>query len=141
MKIVRLIIGVLVTMTVLTIVVESLEFLIVKVVSGKSMTHFSDHQSEYFMIRNQTWILVLKAVYTFLAAYLAAYLGIKITKYLRQSFFIIIVVLQATVFIYAMLFSAFKDTLPTYYWLLLLVLVLSGISIGHYQIKQNSEIY
>lgn len=131
MKIVRLIIGVLVTMSVLTIVVESLEFLIVKSISGKSLEYFSNNQTEYFSVRNQTWILVLKAIYTFLAALLAGWLGSLITKYLQKPFFIIIIILQVAAFLHAMLFSEFKGTLPKYYWLLLLTLVLSGIYIGN----------
>jgi len=139
MKIVRLILGILTTMVVLTIIVESIEFLIVKTVSGKTMEYLSNNQSEYFAIRNQTWILVLKAVYTFLAALLAGWLGSKITQYLQKSLFITIVFLQGVVFLYAMLFSEFKDTLPIYYWLLLLTLVLSGFYLGNniYNNKKN----
>jgi hypothetical protein len=132
MKIVRLVLGVLATMVILTITVESIEFLIVKTTSGKSMEYLSNNQSEYFTIRNQTWILVLKVIYTFGAAFLAGWLGSKTTKYLQKSFFITIVILQGAAFLYAMLFSEFKDTLPIYYWLLLLILVLSGVYIGNY---------
>lgn len=130
MKIVRLILGILVTMAVLTTVVESLEFFIVKSVNGKSMEYFSNNQSEYFKIRNQTWILVLKAAFTFLVSLLAGWLGSLITGYFQKPFFITIIVLQGVAFLYAMLISEFKDTLPIYYWLLLLILVLSGIYIG-----------
>ena len=139
MKIVRLIIGVLVTMAVLTIIVESLEFFIVKSSSGKTMEYLSNNQVEYFSIRNQTWILVLKAVYTFLSAVLAGWLGSKITKYLQKPYFITIVVLQGAAFLYAMLFSEFKNTLPIFYWLLLLVLVLSGISMGNHFCRHKRE--
>ncbi len=138
MKIIRLIIGVFVAMAVLTIVVESLEFFIVKSSSGKTMEYLSNNQIEYFNIRNQTWILVLKAVYTFLSALLAGWLGSKITKYLQKPYFITIVVLQGAAFLYAMLFSEFKDTLPIFYWLLLLVLVLSGFFISSNQFNKNS---
>ena len=131
MKILRLILGVLTTMALLTTAVEALEFLIVKSISGKSMEYFGNNQTEYFSIRNQTWILVLKAAYTFLSALLAGWLGSKITKYLQKPFFITVVVLQGASFLYAMLFSEFKDTLPIYYWLLLLTLVLSGIYLGN----------
>ena len=110
MKIIRVILGVLVAMAVLTIVVESLEFFLVKSVSGKSMEYFSNNQTEYFSIRNQTWILVLKAVYTFLASLLAGWLGSLITGHFQKPFFITIVVIQGAAFLYAMLFSEFKDT-------------------------------
>ena len=132
MKIIRLIAGILLAMVVLTIAVESIEFFIVKSVSGKSMEYFSNNQSEYFNIRNQTWILVLKAAYTFLAAALAGWLGSLITGQFQKPFFITIVVLQGAAFLYAMLISEFKDTLPIYYWLLLLILVLSGIYMGNH---------
>ena len=131
MKIIRVILGVLVAMALLTIVVESLEFFIVKAISGKSMEYFSNNQAEYFSMRNQTWILVLKGVYTFLASLLAGWLGSLITKHFQKSFFISIVILQGIAFLYAMLFSEFKDTLPIYYWLLLFILILSGIYLGN----------
>lgn len=137
MRIIRLILGLLVAMAVLTIVVESIEFFIVKSVSGKSLEYFSNNRSEYFNIRNQTWVLVLKATYTFLAAVLAGWLGSLITEYFQKPFFITIVILQGTSFLYAMLISEFKDTLPIYYWLLLLILVLSGIYIGNSKFKKH----
>lgn len=136
MKIVRLILGIMAAMVVLTISVESIEFLIVKYVSGQSIEYFSNNQSEYFNIRNQTWILVLKAAYTFLSALLAGWLGSKITKYLQNSFFITVAILQGAAFLYAMLFSEFKDTLSTYYWLILLTLVLSGVYLGSSILKR-----
>jgi len=137
MKIVRLLLGVLVAMAVLTIVVESIEFFIVKSVSGKSLEYFSNNQSEYFNIRNQTWILVLKAAYTFLVAVLAGWLGSLITGHFQKPFFITIVILQGAAFLFAMLISEFKDTLPIYYWLLLLILVLSGIYLGNHQFNNR----
>ena len=139
MKIVRLILGLLVAMAVLTIVVESIEFFIVKSVSGKSLEYFSNNQTEYFNIRNQTWILVLKVTYTFLAAVLAGWLGSLITRHFQKPFFITIVILQGAAFLYAMLISEFKDTLPIYYWLILLILVLSGIYIGNGKFQKHSN--
>ncbi|WAC02751.1 hypothetical protein N7U66_03510 [Lacinutrix neustonica] len=127
MKILRLILGIITTMLVLTFIVEGTEFLIVKIVSGQSMEYLSNNQSEYFKIRNQTWFLVLKLVYTFFGAYPAGWLGYKITKHLQTAFFITIIMLQTLVFLYAMFFSEFKSTLKIYYWFLLLIVVLCGI--------------
>ncbi len=131
MKIVKLIIGVLVSMAVLNIGVEILEFFIVKSVSAKSAEYLSSNQTEYFDIRNQTWILVLKAMYTFLIASLASWLGSYITKYFHKPFIIIMIITQSLSFLYAMLFSEFKDTLSVSFWLLLLILVLSGVVLGY----------
>lgn len=142
MKIARLILGVLTALVVLTIVVESIEFLIVKTTSSKSMKYLSNNQSEYFTIRNQTWILVLKVIYTFLSAFLAGWIGARITKHLQAAFFITIVILQGASFLYAMFFSEFKDSLPIFYWLLLLILVLSGLFIGSNRFKiKNTKYY
>ena len=135
MRILRLIIGVISSMIVLTIIVEGIELLIVKSASGKSVEYFSNNQSEYFAVRNQTWILVLKAFYTFLAALLAGWLGSKITKFLQKKFFLLVAILQSAAFIYAMLFSEFKDTLHPLYWILLLMVVLGGLYLGTHSYK------
>ena len=135
MKYVRLILGVIVAIIVLTAFVETIEFLIVKTVSGKPMEYLTQNQSEYFSSRNQTWILILKVFYTFLGALLAGRLGSKITRKLQSAFFITVVSLQGLTFIYAMFFSDFKDTLHTFYWLLLLIIVISGLYLGVKSVK------
>lgn len=137
MKVVRLILGILTAMVVQTIAVESIEFLIVKAVSKQSMEYLSNNQSAYFNIRNQTWTLILKVVYTFLAAFLTGWLGNKITKHSLTTFITVTLILQGLAFFYAMFFSQYKDTLPTYYWLLLLIVVLSGIYMGHNYSKKK----
>ena len=141
MKVIRLIIGIITAMIVLTIVVEGIELLIVRLVSGQSIEYFSNDQSEYFAIRNQTWILVLKVCYTFLAALLAGWLGSKITKFLQKQFFVLIAILQSTAFLYAMLFSEFKDTLHPFYWIFLLMIVLGGLYLGIYSYKFKIQKY
>ena len=137
MKYVRLILGIIVTLVVLTFTIEVVEFLIVKSTSGKSMEYLTKNQSEYFSFRNQNWILVLKIIYTFISAFLAGWLGIKIVGKLQYVFLITIVSLQSLSFIYAMFFSEFKDTLHTFYWLLLLLIVLIGIYIGVKSVKNK----
>jgi len=130
MKEVRLILGILVTMVVLTVVVEGIEFILVKSISGSSSEHLSNNRDEYFTIRNQTSILVLKIVYTFLSALIAGWLGSKITKHLQKPYLLTTIILQSIAFSYAMFFSEFKDTLHILYWALLLLLVLTGIFVG-----------
>lgn len=131
MKIVRLIIGILTALIVLTTVVEGIEFLIVKLTSGHSAEYLSTNQSEYFELRNQAWVLVLKVLYTLLAAFLAGWLGSRITQHLHSSFLVTVVVIQCLAFFYAMFFSEYKDTLPMYYWGLLLAVVVTGVYTGH----------
>ncbi len=131
MKITRLIGGILIAVIVLNFTVESLEFFIVSSASAVSIEDTSLSQTQYFEVRNQAWILILKTVYTFLFAVLAGWLGTKVTKHLTKQFLIIAVVFQLAAFFYAMFFSEFKDTLPVWYWFLLLVLVLGGLFTGN----------
>jgi hypothetical protein len=131
MKITRLFLGVIISMLVLSVIVEGVEFLIVRMVSGQSMEYLSNNQLAYFEIRNQTWILVLKILYTFLTAFLAGWLGSRITKQLQSPLLVTMALVQGLAFLYAMFLSEFKNTLPTYYWLLLLAVVLCGIYYGH----------
>lgn len=126
-----MILGIITAILVLSILVEGIELLVVKIASGQTVDYLTNNRTDYFRIRNQSPILGLKVIYTFLAALLAGWLGSKITKYFQCEFSIIITILQGIAFLYAMLFSEFKNTLPKHLWLLLLAVVLFGINIGY----------
>ncbi|MGB6153263.1 MAG: hypothetical protein WBG48_14870 [Pricia sp.] len=130
--------GIITAILVLSILVEGIELLVVKIASGLTVDYLTNNRTDYFNIRNKLPILGLKVIYTFLAALLAGWLGSKITRYYQFLFSIILTILQGIAFLYAMLFSEFKNTLPKHLWLLLLTVVLVGINIG-YMISRNTK--
>lgn len=138
MRILRLILGIIATIVVLAIFVETIEMIIIKLSSGYSYNYLINHQEEYFEMRNANWILVAKLIYTFLSSIICFWIGSLITKYHLKSLLFITVIFQSFGMLYAAFLSEFKETLPMYYWLVLIVAILGGFVLS-YRWKRNTD--
>ncbi len=131
MKYIRLLLIIILTLTLLTFLVEMIELALVVIVSGQSFAILSQNQEVYFECRNQTSILLAKPVYTFLSAFFVSYLGSRFLKSTMAAYFIAISIIQLVGISYGAFLSEFKDSLSTGYWFLILLMILGGFMISY----------
>lgn len=131
MKFVRFFVGLIAGIFLLTVLTEGIEFLIVKTLSGESFEYLSTHQEEYFEIRNQPLILLLKIVYTFGASFFAGFIATYIAQRESKKLLVTFIGLQLLGIIYGAFFSDFSDTTPLWMWFTLIIIVPSGIFYGY----------
>lgn len=131
MKIIHFFSGFLLGMIAITILTEVVEFTIVKITSGYSFDYLSSNQNEYFEIRNKPWILVFKILYTFVASFCGGFIATYIAKNTSKITIVSLSVVQVAGLIYGAFFSDFSDLTPLWMWVLLLIIVPSGIYYGH----------
>ena len=131
MKVVRLILGVLAGLITITIVTESIEFLIVIIASGESTEELTTNQKLYFAIRNQPIILISKLVYTTGAGIIGGFLTALISKSLPRPAALVLIVVQLVSLIWAGFISDLSSTGPVWMWVALIILVPSGIYYGY----------
>ena len=126
----RLVAGTLVGLVAITFVAESIEFLIVRVLSGKSFDYLSTHQDEYFEIRNQSGILITKLLYNSVAAIIGGYLMAWIARAHARIGLAILIGIQVIALVWGGFFSELSETGPLWMWLALIVLTPAGIYVG-----------
>lgn len=131
MKYFRLIIGVIVGLMAITIIAETIEFVIVKSVSGKSLDELQADQSHYFKIRNQKWILMTKAFYSLLAGIVGGYLTTWISKEKSNISIYILIAIQLVSLIWGGFISDLSVTGPIWMWIYLLIIIPMGIWLGY----------
>ncbi len=131
MKYVRLIIGVIIGLIVITITAEVIEFTIVKLVSGKSFEDLQTNQIEYFNIRNRIWILIAKIIYSLFAGIIGGYLTTWISNELAKIAILILVLIQIVSLIWGGFFSDLSVTGPLWMWIYLLIIIPIGVWTGY----------
>ena len=131
MKYLRLILGIVLGIIVITFVAELIEFFLVKMVSGKSFDYLQENQIEYFNIRNRKGILILKMFYSFLAGFLAGYILTFITKELAKTSIYILIFIQIISLIWAGFLSELSSTGPLWMWIYLIIIIPTAILIGY----------
>lgn len=131
MKYFRLIIGVIVGLITITIIAETIEFIIVKSASGKSLDELQADQSHYFKIRNQNWILMTKAFYSLLAGIVGGYLTTWISKEKSNIAIFILIAIQFVSLIWGGFISDLSVTGPIWMWIYLLIIIPMGIWLGY----------
>ena len=136
MKFIRFLAGFFMGMITITVLTEVVEFMIVKFTSGHSLDYLSSYQDEYFEIRNRTWILGLKPLYTFLGSICGGFIATYIAKNTGKITMITLAIVQFTGLSYGAFFSEFSDSTPLWMWILLLVIVPLGIYYG-YTLAEN----
>ncbi len=131
MALVRLILGVVVGLVVVTLVTESLELLVVKLASGESFERLTSDEAYYFSIRNQLIILLVKLVYTTGAGILGGYLASIVGGKLSEWTLAIVLVIQVASLIWAGFVSELSATGPMWMWVSLIILVPLGLVVGY----------
>lgn len=131
MKYVKLVFGIIIGLLVITIIAESIEFFIVKFVSQKTFAELSENQSEYFTIRNRTWILIFKIFYSLLAAIIGGYLSAWISSKMAKTAIYTLIIIQIVAIFWGGFFSEFSSTGPVWMWIYLSVILPVGIWIGY----------
>ena len=123
MKVVRLIPGVIIVLMAITLVAEAIEFVTVKLTTGKSFAVLSENQQEYFEARNRNWILMFKVGYSLLAGIVGGFLSAWIAgRYARLATLMLIVV-QVLSLIWAGFLSDLGETGPVWMWLYLMGII------------------
>lgn len=131
MTAIRLIFGVFVGLIAITVVAESVEFLTIKIVTGKQFSELTEVQNEYFEIRNTTWILVFKSLYSFIAGVIGGYLATWISSGKPQLALILLIGIQVLSLVWAGFLSELSATGPLWMWIYLILVIPLGIFIGH----------
>lgn len=131
MKYIRLVVGVVCGLLVITIVAEGVEFTIVKSVSGKSFETLQANQQEYFDIRNRTWILISKVLYSLIAGILGGFVTTWISKEKAKMAIYILLLIQIVSLIWGGFISELSETGPLWMWGYLLIIIPIGIWIGY----------
>jgi hypothetical protein len=138
MKYVRFVLGIIVGMLMITIIAEGIEFLIVKLVSGKTFEYLQSNQDEYFSFRNRNWILVFKILYSLIAGIIGGYLTAWISKGLAKIAIYFLLLIQSTSLIWGGFISEWSTTGPIWMWLYLIFVIPLGIWIGYKWKSKNA---
>ncbi len=136
MKILRLAAGILAGLVAVTAITESIEFVTVKLLSGRSMEYLAQNQDEYFAVRNRTGVLMFKQLYNFFAAVAGGYLMTLIASAYRKIGLYALVALQSLALVWGGFFSEFSTTGPAWIWMALIVLTPVGFLLG-YRLRAN----
>ena len=138
MKYFKLIAGIIIGLLVITFVAEIIEFVTIKLVSQKSFEELQTNQSEYFKIRNRTWILLFKIFYSLLAAIIGGYLATWVSSKMARFAIYALIVIQEISIIWGAFISDFSSTGPIWMWIYLLIIIPTGIWIGYKWRSKNA---
>ncbi len=131
MKFVRLTLGVIAGLVLITLITESIEFITVKLASGASFEKLSSDQDYYFSVRNQLGILVFKVIYTGGSGFIAGYVASRISLSFAKICILLIVVVQIVSLIWAGFISELSTTGPMWMWIALMIVVPIGVYLGY----------
>ncbi len=134
MKLVRLLAGVLLGLVVISLLVESIEIILVKLVSGQSFSALTDpaNQALYFEVRNRTPILILKLIYSFIGGLAGGYIASAISLKLPKTAVALLILIQGIALIWAGFISeTLSPTGSTWMWACLLFVIPFGIGLGY----------
>ncbi|MEP1032007.1 hypothetical protein [Ekhidna sp.] len=126
----KLILFIIVSLILVTLLVEVVEFSLVALVNDQSFSDLPQDQEVYFSLRNQTSILIAKPIYTFIVVLVVTYLGAKVLNRYRKLYFITLAIVQSIGILYGAFLSEFKESLPLWYWMLLLLVILIGFRVA-----------
>ncbi len=121
------VLGILTGLLLVTLISESVEIMIVKTLSGKSLTELTQNQDEYFAIRNEPTIVALKLVYNTTAAFIGGYACAVVVRGRVLLPVLILAGIQALGFVYGMTLSPYASTTALWLWLTLTVLSVGAI--------------
>lgn len=142
MKYIRLFLGVFIGLLLISFVVESIEVILIKLVSGKSFSQLTNPSNhiEYFNVRNSTWILFLKMVYSLLGGIIGGYFAAWISNGLAKTAIQALIIIQiSTLFWAGFLSESLSQTGPKWMWSLLILVVPIGIGLGYQRRKKFVE--
>ena len=135
MKVLNIIGSIIAGLLVITLFVESIELVIVKLSSGLTFTELADpiNQEKYFRTRNTAVILSLKMLYSLCGGFIGGYLTSFISpKTWALTSVGILIILQIVSLLWAGFISdSLAQTGPTWIWLCLLCIIPIGIILGH----------
>ncbi len=120
MTLIRSVVAVLAGLGLISLVVEPLEFTLVKAVAGGEVNDMAG----YFAIRNQPGILAAKLVYNTLAAILGGYLTAKVAQTNEMRHAAIAAAAQTLSFIWGFTVGEFAAFTPV--WMRVALVVLTG---------------
>lgn len=131
MKVVRIIIGVVAGLIAITLIAESVEYVTIKIISGKSFAELTTDESGYFEVRNTIGILLFKILYSFFAGIVGGYLTSKISLARPQLAIFLLIGIQVLSLIWGGFYSELSQTGPIWMWIYLIIVIPMGISLGH----------
>lgn len=126
MKIIRSVIAVLAGLIVLTVVGETIEYVITVFIYGAD----SGSNESYFGIRNQPLNLVYKLIYNFLCGMLGGVVAVKIASNRKPIHGYALASIQLISFIWAMTDNEMRSFAPLWAWVSFTVVTVGGIITG-----------
>ncbi|WP_436515748.1 hypothetical protein [Ekhidna sp. To15] len=140
MQYLKLALFTIISLILITLLVEMIEFSLVALVNGQSFSDLPQEQEAYFCLRNQPSILIAKPIYTFIIVLLVSYLCSKLLKHLKKSYFIALSIVQSIGIIYGAFLSEFKNSLPLWYWMVLLLVILAAFRVAYIKRRKQPQI-
>jgi hypothetical protein len=113
----RFVLGLVIGLTVISLVAEGIEFGLVTLVNGG----VTSDMDTYFGIRNQSWFLILKFIYNGFALYLGGWLAKTIASRGKFACAVTLAVVQTLSFVWGMTLSEFAGTTPPWAWVPLMI--------------------
>ncbi len=136
MNYIKIVLGIIFGLVVITLIAESIEFTIVSLVSGKSLGQLQANQDIYFNIRNRNWILISKIFYSLFAGIAGGYFATWISGKISKITIFALIFVQIISLVWGGFFSEWSSTGPIWMWLYLLTIIPFGIWVG-YRWKKN----
>lgn len=122
----------------ITLVSEGVEVFVVMISSGRPLSELTQDTADYFAVRNQPAIVILKLIYNTLAAFLGGYACASIARSRPFAHVVGLAAIQTVGFVYGMTLSEFADTTPRWLWLSLTLLsALAILSAGYLRMRRN----
>lgn len=117
----------------ISILVESLEFVVVAIANGAVTTD----PEIYVSVRNQTWILIGKLFYNSAGAFVGGYLAARLAEYAPLKHGAALAVIQTLAFVWALSQPEIRITTPDWMWALLIPLTAVAIVMGGLRCQQR----
>jgi MFS family permease len=126
MKMLRSALAVVVGLLLISLIVEPLEFVLVRVVSGAAIAD----QEMYFAVRNQSAILAAKLFYNTAAAIVGGFVAARLARRAPLAHGVVLAAVQTVAFGWALVTPELRRTTPDWMWASLIVLTFAGIVAG-----------
>ena len=125
-QVLRSVLGVFISLMLISIIAEGIEFLLVALVHGSITTD----QDAYFGIRNRPPLLAIKFVYNTFAGFAGGYVAAWIAGRAPVWHGLLLATVQLAGFIYGMTASPYASTTPMWAWIALAGTMTPAIVIG-----------
>ncbi|MBT8471446.1 MAG: hypothetical protein HKP25_04220 [Marinicaulis sp.] len=130
MKYLRLALGVIAGLAIVSVIVEVIEVAIVMSKTGLALKELEHNQDAYFEARNAPVILISKLIYTFVAALISGWVAARVAGTMARVAIGTLITIQIVAIIWGGFFSEWSSTAPKWLWLALVPTITAGFLYG-----------